>query len=552
MSTSSIPRIISQGVLHFYTTEVRLNKPNKLNDVANTCFSYVHYFTGKELIQYKDGKVERILPNKVDDAYPWIPSAVKSGLYFIAAIPCLIIGTWARILSLDSPEIRQAVFADRATLQSPAENSSNPSDKVLSSGAHSTAQPPSTKTAGDPTKSHTSIPLKNPPNPTVSVPSSSPKSPSTKEPRKTEREPSYEDVVQRMKEVYKDPVIKSQTEATLKETLNYLFSFYKELLKHRGNFKAIISFIDEQRRDPSYSAPFFLRDYFLIYQISLNEAGIKLDEKDLAEWEELDGQCDDLMSDPNLKDYLAEECPPQARQQMTETIHQTKKNMDREKENMKLMIKNNTLFFESLLSLLQQSPPNPSTLMSLLYPKNGNLPHITQIFSTSKMLKCFRRFMPEVLDKPPYSGYLTLYSECCQKLRAAGFIIPSVHNLGKIATFTPPPAAPSRSTKEISIVDRLTREVKFLQEMVTQEEKNLKEWLEKNNSSNDYPLLWAKKRLSKIKDYKEVDSTIRNTWRYCLEACTEKLTTPELKLFIDTTQIPKDASPELRAFLTAV
>jgi hypothetical protein len=97
--------------------------------------------------------------------------------------------------------------------------------------------------------------------------------------------------------------------------------------------------------------------------------------------------------------------------------------------------------------------------------------------------------------------------------------------------------------KSLSDTERFEREMTFFRGMIRQDDKAVLQWLKDNSPESDYPLLWAKKRMSQLSRFRgTVQMDLRREWKMCADTCLERVS-------VDLGQIPADASPELKAFL---
>ncbi len=115
---------------------------------------------------------------------------------------------------------------------------------------------------------------------------------------------------------------------------------------------------------------------------------------------------------------------------------------------------------------------------------------------------------------------------------------------------TAKPAAASAPKKAMSDSERFKNELAFFRTMFKQDDKTVEQWLKDNSPKSDYPLLWAKKRMSQLSHFRDtVNMDLRREWRVCAETCLENIEGPALRHHMDIANIPADASAELRAFL---
>ncbi len=88
-----------------YTTRVILNVPNRANDFANYCFSYLQHFKGSIVVHAPTGARKVVSPMQA--------SALKTATYFSLALIFLIPGIFARLWTLRSEEIYAAIFLQK-------------------------------------------------------------------------------------------------------------------------------------------------------------------------------------------------------------------------------------------------------------------------------------------------------------------------------------------------------------------------------------------------------------------------------------------------------
>jgi hypothetical protein len=101
-----------------FKTEVNLGDNFRLNNFANQTLWYAQYFWGRETLTVQNGKCY-FVEKRATDHSSWMPAAVKTGAYFGLAVLFIIPGTIARLMSLDSPQVRRVIFANRVSLVPP-------------------------------------------------------------------------------------------------------------------------------------------------------------------------------------------------------------------------------------------------------------------------------------------------------------------------------------------------------------------------------------------------------------------------------------------------
>lgn len=443
---------ILQTIVKFYTTEVQLKEPYSPNDWANYALSYVQYFCGKEIVQSQDGKIERINPKTVEEKYPWIPSAIKSVAFFFLTIPFTVIGTIARVLSLDSTEVTDAIFSEKCP--PPLTEPTPP------------AKPKVPRTPFGVSTSRKGWKLSyRLPKAVIDVGVSS--APSSE--RKTDNiawnallqsgeglNGEAAALYQKMQAMGPEK-FKLQKQAEASQMLDLLLPFNKELLKHAHNpgtstpnYAAVATFIEEQSKDTqTYCFPFFLRDCFIPSLSTLMMLGGKLNAQDFAQWEELDAQCQVIMHAPELKAYLNEEPPSEMQALIIANQHVMKSQALPLKAQAQEIMKKHSEFFIQLLEQLKKKPQDRSAILLLLNANGDKLSLGAEAFTIARIYKAESRLLKNFYDEPLFTNFIELYTSCFIQLHTAKFTIPSASKpLSKdlLEETAPPTPGPSPAT----------------------------------------------------------------------------------------------------------
>jgi Arc/MetJ-type ribon-helix-helix transcriptional regulator len=413
----------------FYTTEVQLKHPYFENDWANYALSYLQHFTGKVVILSQDGKIERVDPKAAEEKFPWIPSAIKTVAYFFLIVPFAIIGTIARLLSLDSTEVTEAIFSERCPppRREPAEPAMA---KVHRSAFNLTYTRKGRKISFQLPEEGAELP------PTPSLEQKTDNAAwnallQSGEGLTGETAAFYQEIRAMGLEKYK---LQKQTEAS--QMLGLLISFNKKLLEQAQkpgtstpNYAAVAAFIEEQKRDTqSYCFPFFLRDNLIMALPTMAQLGVKLNSQDLTQWEELDAQCQVLMNTRELKAYLNEELPNEIQNQLTANQRALRSQALPLKTQVQDTMKNHSEFFRQLLRQLEKKPQDRSAILSLLNAKGDNSSLGSEAFTHARLCKAESGVLKNFYDEPLFSNYIELYTSCFVQLHAAKFSIPSTAN----------------------------------------------------------------------------------------------------------------------------
>jgi hypothetical protein len=462
--------LILRTITQFYTTEVQLDEydPNPLNDWANYSLSFLQHFTGKDVIKNQDGTLECVDPKKTAERFPWIPSAIKTTAYFVVALPFALVGTVFRLLSLDSQEVCDAIFANRVTLDAPKplrkinvpphkpneahdikkieENSSS----LLTRETTPPAQPPLS-----------SVPLPKAFLPPEVLRSEAEKTASSSQ----EQQEGYWDylkaqassILQTAGDTLATPLraaqemslemAKQALEPWIKSQLNKLVSFNKGLLgcSQQGpetpNLAAVAQYIE---RNKSWQ-PFGSRNMLIIMMVSASQMGIKLNSQVLTEWEYLDAECQILMNSPKLQKYLDEEHPVDPL--MNAQLPLIKSQALTTKVPTEQLMQEHSKFFESLLEELNKSSIDRLKILLLLNLHQDFCTQGALAFYFGRLHKAQYRFIKGVYDEFLSARYFELYMSCLTKLHAAKFSIPSLDNpIAKDLTKEPPKTAPSTTS----------------------------------------------------------------------------------------------------------
>ncbi|MBS0648832.1 MAG: hypothetical protein JSS10_06385 [Verrucomicrobia bacterium] len=468
MAATLILRTINQ----FYTTEVILDEyePDVLNDWANYSLSFVQYFVGKDVIQNQDGTLERLDSKKTEERFPWIPSALKTTAYFLLALPFALLGTVFRLLSLDSQEVYDAVFADRVSLDAPQDvknilRGSTASPRVEAAEK----QPPPAPPPSEPTPSFTAAASPPAPASPPLVGSIAEKTGSSAPASATKPEGFWDylmasgaQIASTAGETLSAPfraaqalgldAMKSVFKPFLEQTLSVLISFDEELLTLKGsdtpNYSAIIAFIECKKKQAGYPHVFFLRNVFILIHQTIKELGVELNRDHLIKWENLDVQYQILMNTPPLKKYLNE--PPSLHFPLAPYLPLMRAQINASKAQLEQHIQFYSHFFEQLLRELDKTPLNRSALLYRLNTCQNSVNLGVTAFDLGKLLQAQEDFINGAFDDPLSSRFFELYMTCLSKLQAAKFSIPSIHNpLAKDLTKEPPKAAPSVASSAI-------------------------------------------------------------------------------------------------------
>ncbi len=172
-------------------------------------------------------------------------------------------------------------------------------------------------------------------------------------------------------------------------------------------------------------------------------------------------------------------------------------------------------------------------------------------FSASIELYNYRAALEGVLDGAMLQELSVLHPFCRDQLVLLGLdeFLDERPDMSSPETAKPAaaPAAAPAPKRELSNSERFTRELAFFREMIKIDDKAVDQWLKDNSPKLDYPLLWAKKRMSQFSSFRDsVSLDLRSNWRTFAETSLEKVPNTA---HVDLGQIPDDASPELLAFL---
>ncbi|MBS0648834.1 MAG: hypothetical protein JSS10_06395 [Verrucomicrobia bacterium] len=138
-----------------FLTQAHLEESDRLNTFANESLWYVQYFLGREIIEQKEDAFYLVQKTETAGSASWISSSLKTAAYFLSGLIWVIPGTIARLLSIDSEEVRAAVLADRIT-QPPPKAPQVPRPRPAPPGPPSA--PPLATPASAPAPQHVSLP----------------------------------------------------------------------------------------------------------------------------------------------------------------------------------------------------------------------------------------------------------------------------------------------------------------------------------------------------------------------------------------------------------
>ncbi|MBS0648833.1 MAG: hypothetical protein JSS10_06390 [Verrucomicrobia bacterium] len=438
----------------FFLTQVNLEESDGLNTFANESLWYVQYFLGQETIEQIEDKFYLVQkPEKAGNAL-WIPSSLKTAAYFLSALIWVIPGTIARLLSIDSEEVRAALLADRVHLPPP----SNVRKIVVRPRLSSSHPKEKTTPAPSLPASITESPQAAPPEPAKESPA--PSSVSAPPPNNPYQK-AWSSIVNNLASAAKAAgkaatvpmnalealgfdAIKPMMEATIQEMLQEQIMFTEELLQSYGrpdnpNYTAVETCI--KKYQASGKAPFYTRDLFVGLLPVAESIGVCINPSDLVRWEELDHQCQIFMHTRRLRRFMAEKSPVLNGYQAM--LQQVVKN---DKAKLDEMVRKEFLFFTLLEKELKKEPLDRLAILKLLNSSDDQCNAGAIAFYSAKFHQALNRFVknffPDHLAK--------LYLSCLSKLHAAKFSIPSpTQPLAKDLleqTLQPPPAPSSEAS----------------------------------------------------------------------------------------------------------
>jgi hypothetical protein len=244
-----------------FRTEANLGDNFHLNNFANQTLWYAQYFLGRDTMAMQGDKC--YLVEKASDHSSWMPSAVKTGAYFGLAVLFIIPGTIARLLSLDSPPVRRAIFADRVALAPP------PIAKKVKRSKP--PQPTPTAPAAAPPLTTTSTPIAppaavaSPVPPPVDITPSQPAAPASLT-TPTEAAPAAAAAVEKKCEPVK--TIPREVEYGDKVEIVYEFElslkFFEALSNQVSNAAKVKKWLEEERKKPGYLLPFSFGHHLIL------------------------------------------------------------------------------------------------------------------------------------------------------------------------------------------------------------------------------------------------------------------------------------------------
>ncbi|MBS0648835.1 MAG: hypothetical protein JSS10_06400 [Verrucomicrobia bacterium] len=256
----------------FFLTEAHLEESDRLNTFANESLWYVQYFLGQEIIEQQEDHFYLVQKPEMARNASWAASTVKTAAYFISALIWIIPGTIARLLSLDSEEVRAAIFAQRMTPPPPqARKILHPVNVSLKSQL---SDPPGSSE-------------KPPPASPASVPTIPKKQPPPIEPISVTAKP--------------------ENYAPLAEEVHKATEFFEELNRRTNNPQKLKNWLNEERSKPTYLQPFELSRY-LKSVLDRNPQRLEglIPPKTLSKWKEEYQKSSDKLTRLKLQAYLNE------------------------------------------------------------------------------------------------------------------------------------------------------------------------------------------------------------------------------------------------------
>jgi hypothetical protein len=313
----------------------------------------------------------------------------------------------------------------------------------------------------------------------------------------------------------------------LRTALDSMCRFDQEVIRRADNPAAIIAFIEKMKHQPEeYTAAFVLRPVFFLTLITMQFMQVKLDQRDVNGWQELDLRCVCILyNSPELKSYLNEPPPAEVQSQIAMMKAQYGNLLGDTKEEMSLRLQMDIETLQKLLKQLEKEPVNHSEIEVFLKMSTG-------IFTNAKVFEAQQWLDKEFFESTSYDTHYRLFKLCCSKLIELKFQFPSLsfeemHSEMNI----PPPVTPPAAAKSVKgPAEQLKEDSAFLVELLKQEDTQVEDWLTKHDVAA--VLLRGKQFREDIKTLlTQVDrETVRN-WREQYMACVEKLGNDKLKLY---------------------
>lgn len=346
----------------------------------------------------------------------------------------------------------------------------------------------------------------------------------------------------------------SSMEAIIQPQVQPVISFFKELdlvmQRHGNDTGAVEAWLKAEAAKSTYPHPFFTTSD-IFKRVSM----LGLTEKDFPASITMlkvfyDGCCRRLTA-LGLQRYVNEAAPKQS-------MDKLRKEAVREKDSFQLALSKSLSVLRPLSAELKKLTLVPAALDANRQTIEGWITRCKAAgtyyppFIVCQDLCQYRPAFEGILDGEQLRELDILMPFCREQLIALG-LNAYLQEISLLVGSTAKPAATAAPAPKrvLSNKERFEKELAFFRVMIRQDDKAVDRWLKDNSLESDYPLLWAKKRMSQLSQFRDtVDIDLRRDWRMCAETCLEKVEGPALHSHANLGQIPENASPELKAFIT--
>ncbi|HEY5236365.1 MAG TPA: hypothetical protein VIJ14_09325 [Rhabdochlamydiaceae bacterium] len=363
--------------------------------------------------------------------------------------------------------------------------------------------------------------------------------------------PQMEEMMRKkMQEMGIDP---AELEVLCNAQIQPLLSFFRELdqvlKRHSQDAGAVEAWLKTEASKPTYSTPFLL-SHDLILRLSMSvdpEEGYPPDEQELKQ---LFNDCCLRLITLGLQRYVDEAPPPQKATAFRQDAIRHKADVQKALLGCLSVLRPLSAELKRLPVGAQARNSNREAIDRWFVDVKARGTDLSPFVASTEMYH-YHAALEGVLDGAMLQELSVLYPFCRDQLVLLGLnkYLEELSPLGSPQMAKPAAAAASFAPKKaLSETERFTRELAFFREMIKIDDKAVNQWLKDNSSKLDYPLLWAKKRMSQLSHFRDtVEMDLRREWRFCAETCLERVDNSTLRYHLE--QIPADASPELKAFL---
>jgi hypothetical protein len=347
-------------------------------------------------------------------------------------------------------------------------------------------------------------------------------------------------------------MIEKEFQEQFQPLVTFFHNLDQQLQEHPKERDLIDAWLKSEASKPDYQSPFFITKRTL--NTGIKDTLLARAPHIYHALKALFENCSKELVALGLQQYIEEGPSPTYLTQEKKYLISQKEMLERTLTNCLSFFKNLDAVFQTLLPTTPEDLGSTRQKIEDWYEKMMAKQEYGFPFFFARQMLDDLIFYEGILDQTSLNEMSVLYPRCRDRLIALGLEKYTNENpLEAFSNITPaavrtPAAAPK---KGMSDTQRFENEIKFFRLLIVQDDKTVDQWLKDNSPKFDYPLLWGKKRFSILSSYRDsVNIEIRRNWRTCCETCLEKINTAVLRHHLDIEQIPADASPELRVFLS--